>query len=409
MLRRPTSYSAAPILILVGLFAAGRGDAADSFSTNGHTVFHLRMATIQPGQQRVLVAAAYDGTVLCLTRAGDLIWRNQITQGLPTDLDVRDLDGDGRDESLLASADGTLYALDHAGEVRWKVHREPPLIQVCAVCGEDRVPTIVTGGVERRLFALSPDGTVVKELDVKYPVRHIRSGDFLGDGREVAAVITAKNDRSRFFLQLYKPETLEPIWEKPFGLSTKNATVGTKYFVPWMAYRVAAASLLTWDINGDGRDEMLITDYFDKKGELHAFDTTGTKILSSPPDRRIPNRPYRMNLLTGIDASNRGNRRILGLYGNQLIVYQPDGAIEHIVDGSFSPACAEFDSESNTLFLGSSISGGDGIYALKLDQPDWRSDYEDLKPVGRLAEVEKNMAKLAAQVERFTRPSYPFV
>ena len=247
-----------------------------------------------------------------------MVWKNQVSQGLPTDLDVCDIDGDGRDEALLASADGTLYALDHTGQVRWKFHRQPPLLQVCAIAGENRRPTILTGGMEKRLYALTASGNVSNALDVEYPVRHIRSGNFLGDGREYAAVITAKNDRGRFFLQLYNAENLEPIWEEPLGLSTTNATEGTKYFVPWMAYRVAAASLLAWDINGDGRDEMLITDYFDKKGVTHAFDAEGKKVFSASPNRRIPNLPYRMNLLIPMDATDPDDRRILGLYGNQI-------------------------------------------------------------------------------------------
>ena len=57
------------------------------------------MATIRPGQQRFLVAAAYDGTVLCFTKEGDLVWKNHVSDALPLDLDVCDLDGDGRDES----------------------------------------------------------------------------------------------------------------------------------------------------------------------------------------------------------------------------------------------------------------------------------------------------------------------
>jgi lambda-carrageenase len=391
------------LLFLMGSYGA------DSFSTGGHTVYQLRMARIQPDENRVLVAAAYDGTVLCLTTEDNLgvnlIWKNQINQALPLDLDVEDLDGDGREEMLLASADGTLYVFDHNGELRWRFECEAPMIQVRALIGKSGRPTILAGGIDKRLYALSPDGDVLKSLEFDYPVRHIRSGDFLGDGHEYAAGITAKNDKGRFFLQLYEPESLKPIWDKPLGLSTSNSTEGTDFYVSWLAYRVAVSSLLPMDIDGDGCDEMLISDYFDKKGEIHAFNAEGRKVLSSSL-APIRNLPYRMNLLTRIDMPDVEEQRILGLYGNQIILYRLDGTIEHVVDGPYSHACTEFDSESNTLFLGSSISGGDGIYALHLDQPGWQEDFENLEPVGRITQVEQNMATLAAQVEQFVRPAY---
>ena len=51
------------------------------------------------------------------------------------------------------------------------------------------------------------------------------------------------------------------------------------------------------------------------------------------------------------------------------------------------------------LFLGSSISGGDGVYALRLDLPGWETAFETMQPVGRLAEVETNLKTLNGQVQ----------
>lgn len=97
---------------------SGDDDAFHAFSTGGHTVYHLRCGQIQSVGDRALIAASLDGTVLCFTRDGDLLWKNQANRSLPLDLDVADLDGDGRDETLVASADGVLYVLDHAGQLR---------------------------------------------------------------------------------------------------------------------------------------------------------------------------------------------------------------------------------------------------------------------------------------------------
>ncbi len=305
----------------------------------------------------------------------------------------------------MASAGGGVYFWAHAGELWWRFARKPPLLQVCVVTGTTQGTVILAGGVEKKLYALSSKGDVLNSLESPFVVRHVRSGEFLGDGKEYAAVVTAKNDKSRFFLQLYDPADLKPVWEKPLGLSTDNPTEGTRFHVPWLAYRVAVFSALPADVNHDGKDEILLSDHFEKRGVFYAFDHQGEKLLTSSA-KGIRGRPYRMNVLTYVTAPNAADERIFGLYGNQIIVYRLDGAIERIIDGPYSLACADFDPVSNTLFLGSSISGGDGIYALHLDQPGWESAFRNLKPVGRLRQVERNMATLAEQVANFARPAY---
>ncbi len=381
------------------------GETIRAFTTGGHTVYHLRSAHIDQNESRVLVAAALDGMVMCFTHDGDLCWKNQISNSLPLDLDVADIDGDGCDETLVASADGGLYVLDRTGVLKWQFSRESPLIQVCAATDTSRGTVILTGGVEKKLYALSAEGDVLDVFESPFVVRHIRCGDFLGDGKEYAAVVTAKNDRSRFFLQLFDPAGLTPTWEKPVGLATENPTEGTKFHVPWLAYRVAVFSMLPMDINQDGKQEILLTDHFEKRGVFYAYDHRGEKVLTAS-SRGIRGRPYRMNLLTHVTGLRPDDERIFGLYGNQMIVNRPDGSIEKIVTGPYSHACAEFDPDTQTLFLGSCISGGDGIYALRLDEPGWESAFQNLKPVGRIAEVERNMARLAGQIERFQRPAY---
>ncbi|NLS91435.1 MAG: hypothetical protein GXX96_04530 [Planctomycetaceae bacterium] len=402
----PQSCSAL-FFFLVLTQSAATTDAAtlEGFSTGGHTVYHLRCGRAEPNGKRVLMAAALDGAVLCYTPSGDLLWKNDAGGALPLDLAAADLDADGRDETMVASADGGLYVLDHGGKLKWQFRREPPLIQVCPVTNTGRGTVILTGGIEKKLYALSADGEVINSVEFPYPVRHIRAGNFLGDGKKYAAVLTAKNDTSRFFLQLFDPASLKPVWEKPVGLATTNPTEGTRFFVPWAGYRVAVFSVLPLDVNGDGSDEILLTDHFEKKGVFYAYNGRGEKVLTSS-DRGIRGRPYRMNLLTRVTMPGSGDERVFGLFGNQLIVYDPAGKIERILDASYSLACAEFDPETGTLFLGSSISGGDGVYALHLDRPDWPSAFENLKPVGRLAQVEKNQAILAEQVKRFQRPTY---
>ena len=376
-----------------------------SFSTGGHSIYHLRCARDQGETAPKLFAAAYDGAVLAYRPDGKRIWENTEGDAFPLDLAVADIDGDGRNETLVASADGALRALGADGKERWAFRREPPLVQVCATHDGQGKPIILAGGMEKVLYALDSKGQVLKSLASPYVVRHIRCGDILGTGKPVAAVITAKNDRSRLFLQLHDPATLAPIWEKPIGLSTKNATEGTKYHVPWLGYKVTVFSMLICDLDDDGKDEIALTDHFTKKGAFTVYDGTGRKRYTSGT-KGIKRRPYRMNLLTAIPGTTPAESSIFGLFGEKIIQYGFDGKVQKIHTTRYCFADGVYDAPTKTYFLGSSISGGDGIHALRLDRPDWGKAFSKVSPGGRIAEVERNLATLREQVAAFTPPDY---
>jgi len=97
---------------------------------------------------------------------------------------------------------------------------------------------------------------------------------------------------------------------------------------------------------------------------------------------------------------------VLGHFGNVLIVYELDGTCREVLTGPYSFADAAFDPVLHTLYLGSSVSGGDGIYTLRLDRPGWRQTFRSLKAVGRLAQIERNAATLEKQIAAFRTPAY---
>ena len=375
------------------------------FSTQGHTVYHLCCARLGPAHGSALVGAAFDGTVVCYTAAGKLLWKNRSSNAFPLDLAVADITGDGFDETLVAAADGTLYAIDHRGILLWTFHREPPLLQVCVVQNSSARPLILTGGIERKLYALSTQGQVVHTVESPFVIRHIRAGNILGDSRELAAVVTAKNDKSRFMLHLYDPNGLTPIWDEPVALTTVNPTVGTKYYVPWAGNKVAPPSMLIYDINQDGRDEIILSNHFAKKGVFDVYDHQGQKVMASS-NRGIRGQAYRMNLLSHVQVGRSKEHRIMGLFGNQIVLYDLAGKVVKLLDCRTALTCSAFDARSQTLYLGSSVSGGDGIYRLSLMDCEWEHAYRDLEPVGKLARIEKNLEILAQQVEDFKRPQY---
>src|SRR5512139_1199310 len=99
------------LLLLPAPSSPAAPPAHSGFSTGGHTVYHLRPATVQKGEARAVVAAAFDGYVLCYQPDGRRLWKAPTGGHMPFDLAAADIDGDRLDETLVASADGSLYAI----------------------------------------------------------------------------------------------------------------------------------------------------------------------------------------------------------------------------------------------------------------------------------------------------------
>ncbi|MDA3927180.1 MAG: hypothetical protein PF904_21110 [Kiritimatiellae bacterium] len=386
----------------VGASVVKDGDALLSFTTGGHTVYHLQCADIG-ANVTAIVGACYDGAVVCYTSAGERVWINEKNDGFPLDLATADIDNDGLDEALIAYADGKLVAIDHDGKLLWTFERPAPLIQVCVVNDPKTGPVILTGGAEKILFALTAKGVLRGSHQFEYLVRHIRAGNIRGDGRQYAAVVINKNDKSRCILHLIDPVNLKPVWEKPTNLTTRNPTTGTKIEVEWLGNRAPVYSMLIADLDGDGRDEIALTSGFDKLGVYNVYNGDGKKISQSEkaPSRRSA---YRMNLIA--HGRTGEGERVVGIFGNELLVYRFDGKVEHSAEGPYAFTSLAFDDKSSICYLGSSVAGGDGIHLLHLDDPGWKKAYREIKGVGRITEVQSNLEKLAQQVAAFKRPAY---
>lgn len=371
--------------------AAPPPGAPAAFSTGGHTVYHLRPATVA-GRTRAIVSAAFDGNLLCHTPGGRLLWKTRTGGNMPFDLAVADIDADGMDEALVASADGSLYAVDHDGRRLWTFTRTAPLFQVAVARLAGGEPVILTGGVEQVLYALSPEGKVLRKLETKHCIRHVRAGDISGSGRDHVAVATASAGLSGVLsLLLIDPADMKVLWNRT-NLGTFAANSGKRFF-----------SMLPLDMNHDGKQEILLSNSWGEHGKIYAFDHTGKQFLATS-DARIPNVSYRMNLLSHVKLP--GDEFVLGLFANILIVYNLDGTCREVLTSRYDFSNGAFDPQTRTYYLGSSTSGGDGIYALRLDRPGWQAAFENIKPVGKLAQIEANTERLREQIARFQPPAY---
>ena len=149
---------------------------AAGFSTGGHTVYHLSPATVDRSGERAVVTASYDGTVLCHRPDGRLVWQSHTNGSFPFALDAADITGDGLDESFAACSDGRLYAFGPDGALLWTFKRAAPLWAVKVTSDNQGNPLILTGGVDRILYALDRDGNIRGHCETDGVIRLIGCG-----------------------------------------------------------------------------------------------------------------------------------------------------------------------------------------------------------------------------------------
>jgi len=274
----------------------------------------------------------------------------------------------------------------------WSYVSEAPLFQVCPIRTSSGEWVIITGGVEETVLTLSAQGSLLNSMKAGDVVRHIRKGDILGDGKDYVAIATASTGlQGKLSMMLFDPDTRQNLWFiTDLGQYTPNS--GNRFF-----------SMIMIDVNDDDKKDIVVCGR-GRNGEISGYNYKGERIMLSS-DKRINDPAYRMNLLSRINMKDSAEY-IFGLYGNYLIVYNNDGSFKSLLVSKYDFSNGAFDPETNTYYLGSSPSGGDGIYALHLDNEGWQEAFRQLKPVGRLAQIEKNVALMKDQVEKFKRPDY---
>lgn len=366
----------------------------ETFSTGGHTLYHIQPASINNNEERAIIGAAYDGSVLCLAPDGKLIWKAKTGKGFPFDLAVADIDADGLDDILVASSDGALYAFDSKGQLRWTFENSDslPQYQVCAAKQKDGKAIILTGGVSDTLFALSNQGMLLGKFTAASHITHIRAGDILGTGNDMVALTTSTGALAgKLSLSLINPVTLQEIWKRD-SLGTFAPNSGRRFF-----------SMAIADVNNDHKADILLSGSWGEQGKIFAFNSKGEKLFEQS-DKRIPDVPYRMNILVPVHLPN--DNYIIGQFGNILIVYNQDGSCREVITGPYAYTNAAFDSATQTLYCGSAVSGGDEWLAIHLNRPGWQKAFEQVKPVGKLARIIANMDTLKSQITSFQAPAY---
>jgi hypothetical protein len=366
-------------------------DPVIKFSLGGHTAYHISPGKIN--DMHVVYTTTYHGKVFCHDQSGNFLWSADAGEGFPFDLESIDLDSDGKDEALVASSDGSLYAFDDNGQPLWTFSREAPLYQVEALKENSEVH-IFTGGIERKLFSLNPDGTVKQQLTLNGVVRLIGSGKIRGDAnREISVTTTRSALGGNVSMYLLEPASLNQIWKTDLGYDA-NANQSGRFFC-----------MEIFDIDNDGKEEMLLGHDHTQPNKFTLVDENGISVVKTT-SVRPPTGAYKMNLYHHIKSSSIPEGFLVNHYGQKLIVMDLNGVISNQLSSRYAYTNSDFDSTTNTLFFSSEISGGDGIYGIKMDHPGWKSAFTNITAVGSMVKMEANLSMLEQQINDFVPPAY---
>jgi len=355
------------------------------FSTGGETVYHLTSAHTSKEPSESILAASYSGKILCFNYAGSKLWEQNAGQFFPFDIAAGDLDKDGFDECVVASADGSLYIIDHDGQLLKTVfENKPPLYSVKIVeWGQDN-RGILCGGPERVLYHISPQGIVLAKRNMSGSITNLDAGSFSKTGQTRLLVhINLDYNNVR-----YSTHRL-PGLEMEDGL---HATHERFYY-----------QMIAVDTDGDGIDEIAFGG--NEGGAL--YGPTGKKIRDLQAGRtRRGQHQYSMVMLDKIPRKNGEGTDLIGLNASNLRLYGAEGKIHKTIPLDISPAGLSYDRDTHTLLLGSGISGGDCIYIIRMNQSGWEEALEKLGYQGNLATIVSNIEQLIVQIKDFQPPPY---
>jgi hypothetical protein len=354
-------------------------------TTAGRNVYRLAIVRVGGATpEMMIVGSTYDQRVCAFTPVGRILWETA-TDGFAFDLAAGDLDGDGRDELVVGSADGTVRVFGADGKPRWKQDLGAPVYQVAVARLDGRTPVVLAGGVSRKLAAFAADGTPRHGVELKDAVRVLRAGDFDGDGADEVAVLTRRE-----VVSFFKGPRLTALEPKVTGKANHLGGPG---------WTLRQANGTVADLDGDGAEEFIhLPGAFTLKGGLRKrFDLPG-KFRDLGYDTH-----YRMRMVAAGDLTARPGAETVVVEGSQVALYDRDGReLGHatapfgFTDVVFLPG-----QPHGSVLLGSSPNGDDNLYRVTFS-PGWEQALARLPRRGVMAGVGATLGSLGAAAARWS-------
>lgn len=397
------------LLVFVGLFQGNFLNAKEVIAAptkgimsieTGYTITKVRTAI--SNKKSFIVASSYEGTVMGISYDGKVLWKNALSGFMNHDIWCQDLNADGKDEILIANADGNIYCLNSDGKLQWQFKKDDtPMYAVCAIKKENQT-YVVCSGFDKSIYYLNAAGKQIKELksssysqeknfgkmDGTPPPNGVHTANFIRaipqtDGTEVLAIIGTNNNMSASG-SMYLFKALEDL---PFR---KDKITISK---PIGDFRVI-------DRKDDGKKEVLLGNSVHTKDAVFGIYNPETGKIKSA---KITGIPSGYTVVQGEKIGTGKNAQYFILTADRILLLNLDldmKKIETLVSkNSFHDMWK--DPTNGKIILASSQSGGSCIHIINTEDPNWKSEYVKLNPPGNIETILKNRVILGEVVKKF--------
>ncbi|UZO82225.1 hypothetical protein NBT05_07050 [Aquimarina sp. ERC-38] len=365
---------------------------SQNFSTDGHMIRNAEIATVSGNS--VFYFSELSGSISLYSLEGKKIWEYQTqTPAVIFEIKAVDITNDQNDDVLVASGDGTIYALSSSGQLLWAFNPGHKVrFSEIAVVNNNNQIQVFAGGNDYKLYELDDQGQLVSTTTIKGVVRKIEAGNFLEANKPCLFLLTYNHDKYRWeFMGFLDAETKQVIKQTSF----KNDKL--KEVKQSMITDIKVA-----DLDGDNKDDLLL--FNDLNFLAQCIGINGN-----------------FDIITNFKASNKEKQRYAHSKGvflaNRKEIVLQHGGILFVLDNKGnliarngtrygSPVHNDFvfDQRSNQLVATGEVDGGNGVYFYNTLKDKWWQQNHPLQ--GRMLEVAQNLTTLYQQTLNFTLPDY---
>lgn len=404
-----TSWS----VLIAGKKSEAENNGIKSLVTN-YTISKVRVA--KGTETAYIVASSFEGTVVALSYEGNQLWENKLSGFMNHDLWCNDITGDGVDEILVANADGTVYCLSAMGKLLWSFKKNEAPFYAVTTLNKGDVTYVVAGGFDKRIYYLSKDGVLIKELKTenfsiekpwgkgfkKTPKPNVSTVNFIRPLRRINGdeilVVLGTNNHMNVSGTLYFFNLLE---DKPF----KKVKLGKGGKFPKDFTIKPIGDFKIEDIDIDGNEDIILGTSAHTKDLLVL---TYNLFRDNFHVNKMTKVKFGYDIAHTVVLKNKDELRYLTRVGNQMRLYAPNTSSNNYeeIRGKYSYNDMIKDPSTGNVILASSQSGGSCIHIIDTYHNNWISEFEKLEPKGKIAKIIDNTKAIQKKLSTYKKPEY---
>lgn len=424
-------------------FSAERLDKAITSLLTPYTI--SKVITAAQNGTSVIIATSYEGRVLGINYSGAIVWDVGLVSSKSTepakvqnnDLFAADLNNDGIDEVLVASADGVLYCLDTTnGAILWHTADLPqidhitPMHAVCVV-KKAGISYVACGNYDNSLYYLNADGSFNSEIKSstyseltifgkdkgKFPER-VHMANFLRplpvDAENDNLLLLAINNHMQISGLLYQ---FEPLAARPINIPGSrrrsiNINLIRRPVGDMRVIRLPGSSEHTVIMGTSAQRNDSFVQFLNPNIATYASETqtnSGENIQQTVLDFAA-SRLRSQDIFYSVEQSelietNAGSK-LLTLSGNRIFLQDPNLTGLETIETQFSYNDMFKDPITGNLILAGTQIGGSCVHIVNTMDNRWKNEYQNLNPPGKSQLIQKNINQIQNQLRSFVRPSY---